>query len=51
MDCGCFDFLGEHLPFYKPSNASWWTVVRDLVMLIPGVLLLRRQRWFGEAES
>jgi hypothetical protein len=45
MDCGCFDFLGEHLPFYKPSNATWWTVVRDLVMLVPGIVLLRRQRW------
>lgn len=50
MDCGCFDFLGEHLPFYKPSNATWWTVVRDLVMLIPGVYLLSRQRWTGRGE-
>jgi len=47
MDCGCFDFLGEHLPFYKPSNATWWTVVRDLVMMVPGVPLLIRQRWTG----
>jgi hypothetical protein len=47
MDCGCFDFLGEHLPFYKPSNATWWTVIRDLVMMIPGVILLSRQRWAG----
>lgn len=47
MDCGCFDFLGEHLPFYKPTNATWWTVVRDLVMLIPAVILVRRQRWLA----
>jgi hypothetical protein len=48
MDCGCFDFLGEHLPFFKPTNATWWTVVRDLVMLIPASILVRRQRWLGE---
>ncbi|MEK7475038.1 MAG: MauE/DoxX family redox-associated membrane protein [Candidatus Coatesbacteria bacterium] len=50
LDCGCFDFLGEHLPFYKPSKATWWTVVRDLVMMVPGVWLVSRQRWAGAGD-
>ncbi len=33
MDCGCFDLLGNYVPFLKESEASWRTVVRDLVML------------------
>lgn len=47
MDCGCFDVLGEHLgrwiPALKPRNAGWDTVARDLVMLVPAALLLRRR--------
>jgi hypothetical protein len=48
MNCGCFDILGHYLgrwlPFLKSGKATWWTVVRDLVMLAPAVWLVRRQR-------
>ena len=33
LDCGCFDFLGEHIPFLKSSKVTWGTVWRDVVML------------------
>jgi len=45
LDCGCFDIVGsvvgEYIPFFKPHAASWWTVVRDLVFLLPAVYLVR----------
>ena len=48
MDCGCFDLLGTALggwiPWLKPRNAGWDTVVRDLLMLVPAVVLVRRRR-------
>ncbi len=44
MNCGCFDILGEYFPFFKPSKANWWTVARDLLMLLPAIPLLLRGR-------
>ncbi len=46
LDCGCFDIVGSvvgtYLPFFKPHAATWWTVVRDVVFMLPAVYLLRR---------
>lgn len=44
MNCGCFDILGEHLPYFKPTKATWATVGRDLLMLLPALPLLRARR-------
>lgn len=45
LDCGCFDIvgsvLGQYIPFFKPHAATWWTVVRDVVFLLPAVYLVR----------
>jgi uncharacterized membrane protein YphA (DoxX/SURF4 family) len=40
MDCGCFDLLGDYIPFFKSSRATWWTVLRDVVMLVLTVPVL-----------
>jgi len=48
MDCGCFDMLGVYLgrliPALKPRNAGWDTVLRDLVMMLPALVLVRAAR-------
>jgi len=45
MDCGCFDVLGLYLgrlvPALRPHHADWGTVLRDIVMLVPALVLLR----------
>jgi hypothetical protein len=45
MDCGCFDIIGsvvgDVIPFFKPHAVTWWTVLRDLVFLLPAWVILR----------
>ena len=43
MDCGCMDFIGEHIPFFKASKATWATVWRDVVMLALCMPVLARK--------
>ncbi len=43
LDCGCFDFIGEHISFLRSSKVDWGTVWRDAVMLLLAVpIILRR---------
>ena len=42
MDCGCFDLLGVYIPYFAPSKADWWTVLRDVWMLGLAVPVLMR---------
>jgi hypothetical protein len=48
MECGCFDVIGTVLgsvvAWFKPHAATWWTVLRDIVFLIPAVHLVREAR-------
>lgn len=44
MDCGCFDVLAEHVPFFRASHITWWTVLRDVIFILPAGWLVRRQR-------
>jgi hypothetical protein len=45
MECGCFDIIGtvvgSVIPFFAPHAVTWWTVLRDVVFLLPAVYLLR----------
>ncbi len=43
LDCGCFDFVGEYIPFLKSSHVTWGTVLRDAVMLLFAIPILARK--------
>jgi hypothetical protein len=43
LNCGCFDFIGEYIPFLRSSMVSWATVVRDGVMLLLAIPILVRK--------
>lgn len=42
LDCGCFDMLGQALPFLKAHKVTWGTVLRDVVMLALAVPVVVR---------
>jgi len=44
LDCGCFDFIGEYIPFLRASTITWATVVRDGVMLMLALPIIARKR-------
>lgn len=44
MECGCFDILAEKFPALGASRISWWTVLRDVIFILPAAWLVRRQR-------
>lgn len=41
MTCGCFDALGQAIPWFKSSQIGWTTVGRDALFLLLAVPLLR----------
>ena len=43
LDCGCFDFIGEHFPLLRESTVTWLTVWRDAVMLLLIVPIIARK--------
>jgi len=43
LDCGCFDFIGEYIPFLRSSTVSWATVWRDAVMLLFAIPIITRK--------
>ena len=43
LDCGCFDFIGEHIPFLRASTITWATVWRDAVMLLFALPIIARR--------
>ena len=44
LDCGCFDFIGEYIPFLRASTVTWATVWRDAVMLLLTVPIIAGKR-------
>ena len=43
LDCGCFDFIGEYIPFLRASTITWATVWRDAVMLLLALPIIARR--------
>jgi len=43
LDCGCFDFIGEYIPFLRASTITWATVWRDAVMLLFALPIIARR--------
>jgi len=43
LDCGCFDLIGEYIPFLRASKITWTTVWRDAVMLLFVLPILTRK--------
>jgi hypothetical protein len=44
MDCGCFDLIGNYIPFLASDRTTWGTVARDVVMLAMTLPALRGRR-------
>jgi uncharacterized membrane protein YphA (DoxX/SURF4 family) len=44
MDCGCFDLLGDYIPFFKSKKADWGTVLRDVWMLVLAIPVLLHKK-------
>lgn len=43
LDCGCFDFIGEYIPFLRSSTVTWATVWRDAIMLLLALPIIARK--------